>query len=213
MNIAKGYEEVFNRSGPPQREPAQPSRDPFNVRDDDIVTGQALKQYLAEAERRVIGPHLQKTSEQAASSVFGYARTQYKKEFDRWGPEIQQELAKVPKDLWTVDNMETIVNLVAGRHREDYARDRAQEIISQMEPTIRPMGGGSEPIPTAEQKSHSLESDKIPADWKARARQAGITESTVREFCQSNDMTPEQFFQMFEKSPLQPIVAEVPSGR
>ena len=150
--------------------------------------------------------------EMAASGVYGIARQQYPKEFSKYGPEIQQELTKIPRHLWTLDNLDTVVTLVAGRHREDYARERAQELVAQMEPTIRPTGGGSEPVPTSQQKSRTLESDAIPADWKARAKAQGITEATVREFCATNDMTPDQFFEMFEKSPLQPIVAEVPSG-
>ena len=214
LNVARGYEEAFNRSGGPPARPEPPrAPDVFNVRDDDIVTGQQLKQYLDQAQRQVLAPQFQQSTEMAASAIYGFAQSKYADEFKRYGPEIQQELQRVPKQMWTVDNMKTIVDIVAGRHREDYARERAQELIAQMEPTIRPMGGGSEPVPTPEQKNHSLESDKIPADWKARAKQAGITESTVREFCASNDMSPEQFFQMFEKSPLQPIVAEVPSGR
>jgi len=156
---------------------------------------------------------VQQAQEMAASGVYGVARQTHSKDFAKYGPEIQQELAKIPRQLWTLDNIDTVVTLVAGRHREDYARERAQEIIAQMEPTIRPTGGGSEPVPTSQQKSHTLESDAIPADWKARAKAQGITEATVREFCSTNDMTPEQFFEMFEKSPLQPIVAEVPSGR
>ena len=219
LAIARGYHNAFDRGGmaPAPLAPAAPPAAPVgaftNITDDTIVTGRDLRAYLDQAARQYIEPQMRMVGEQAASSVYGTARQLYPKEFQRYGPEIQQELAKIPRNLWTLDNLDTVVTLVAGRHREDYARERAQELVAQMEPTIRPTGGGSEPVPTAQQKSHTLESDAIPSDWKARAKAQGITEATVREFCTTNDMTPEQFFQMFEKSPLQPIVAEVPNVR
>lgn len=183
------------------------------IPDDTIITGKDLNAYMVRAAQQYIEPTVRQLGEQAASSVYGTARQLYPREFAKYGPEIQQELAKVPRNLWTLDNLDTVVTLVAGRHREDYARERAQELVAQMEPTIRPSGGGSEPVPTSQQKTQTLESDAIPGDWKARAKAQGITEATVREFCASNEMTPEDFFKMFEKSPLQPIVAEVPNGR
>ena len=192
--------------------PGNPQASALGLADDTIITGRELKAYLQEAANQVIAPQLRQTAEMSSSAVYGLARQQYPKEFAKYGPEIQQELAKIPRQAWTLDNMDLVVTLIRGRHSEDFARERAQELVAQMEPTIRPTGGGSEPIPTPQSKSHSLESDAIPSDWKARAKAKGITEATIREFCSTNDMTPDQFFEMFEKSPLQPIVAEVPSG-
>lgn len=218
MAIARGYHNIFERGGqqPTQSVPATAVSTPSGMpelADDTILTGRDLKSYLRQAQQQFIAPQMQQSTDMASSGVYGIASMKFKKEFDRYGPEIQQELTKVPRTYWTLDNLETVVNLVAGRHREDYARERAQELVAQMEPTIRPTGGGSVPVPTPHEKSQSLESESIPDDWKLRAKQAGITEATVREFCQSNEMTPEEFFKQFEKSALQPIVAEVPHGR
>ncbi len=81
-----------------------------------------------------------------------------------------------------------------------------------MEPTIRPGGGGSGPTPSTQQ--NPFEGEHIPSDWKQRAKTAGIDERTVREFCASNDMQPDDFWKLFPKgSPLQPIVAEASNGR
>ena len=217
LSITQGYRELFERGTPTQVVPATAAPAPArgglpNLSDDAILTGRDLRQYV-DAYATSLAPQFQQPTELAASGNYGIASLKYQPEFKRWGPEIQLELAKVPKAYWTLDNINTIVDIVAGRHREDYARERAAELIATMEPTIRPTGGGSGPVPTPEQKAQSLESEAIPADWKVRAKQAGITESTIQEFCRTNDMTPEDFFKMFEKSPLQPIVAEVPHGR
>jgi hypothetical protein len=186
------------------------------INDDTIVTGRELRQILGatleQAQKNYLDPNNARLVEMASSSVYGTARQLYPKEFAKYGPEIQQELAKVPRQLWTLDNLDTVVTLIRGRHTEDFAREYAQQYAAQMEPTIRPTGGGSGPTPSPTDKARSLESDAIPSDWKDRAKRAGITEATVREFCTTNDMTPEDFFKMFEKSPLQPIVAEVPRG-
>jgi hypothetical protein len=212
LAITQSYHDAFNRGGPPApaAAPAAPAA-AATFADDTIVTGKELRAVLDAAVQRYAAP-VQQSVDMAASGVYGIARQTYKREFDKYGPEIQVELSKIPRSLWTLDNLDTVVTLVAGRHREDYARERAQELVAQMEPTIRPTGGGSGPVPTPQEKARSLESDSIPSDWKERAKRAGITEATVREFCSTNDMTPEAFFEMFEKSPLQPIVAEVPSG-
>ncbi len=216
LSIARGYHDVFQRSGAPTPQAPQAPAQPTGfqaIADDAILTGRDLRAALTQAQREYLAPQMQQSTDMAASGVYGIASMKYDKEFKRYGPEINQELAKIPKGYWTLDNTDTVVNLVAGRHREDYARERAQELVAQMEPTIRPTGGGSGPVPTSEQKAQSLDSEPIPSEWKARAKQAGITESTIREFCTANDMTPEAFFKQFEKSPLQPIVAEVGYGR
>ena len=115
--------------------------------------------------------------------------------------------------MWTLDNLETVVKLVKVDHIDELAREHAQQLASQMEPTIRSIGaGGSVSVPI--DKAHSLESDKIPVEWKKRALAAGVTENVVREFCQTNEMTVEQFYKQFDHlgkyaGQTNPIVGEI----
>lgn len=221
LQVTRGYEEAFNAGrsfAPPAAQvptpqvPAGPAA-PFRFPDDDaILTGKDFRSTLERAFSQVIGPQLQQTAEQAASGVYAAAQARRPKEFEKWGPEIQQELSKLPRHLWTLDNLEQVVTFVRGKHADEYARDLAQQLVTQMDPTIRPTGGGSGPIPSQHEEKRPLESDAIPEDWKRRAKSAGITEATVREFCAANDMTPEDFWKQFDTSPMQPIVAEAGSG-
>ena len=176
------------------------------VGDDDYITGREMRAMFAQAAQN-LNPTFAQNSELAASAVLGTARQIYAKEFQRYGPEIAAKLATVPKNLWTLDNIETVVKLVKVDHHDELVREDAAKLAATMEPTIRSTGvGGSVSVPS-NNKDVSLESDKIPADWRERARRAGIDERTVREFCQANEMAEETFYKQFE-TPRNAIVAE-----
>lgn len=218
LAIAQGYESAFNRyQGPsvpanaaPTYQPPQQSQPPTGwtpPADDAILTGKDWQNLSQRAFQQYVQPAMQQSVDMAASASYAAVAGKHATGFQKYGPEIQQELAKVPKQYWTLDNLETIVTLVYGRHRDDYAREEAQRLVSQMEPTIRPTGGGSGPIPTQSEQQNPFESESIPADWKMRAKQAGINEATIREFCQANDMSPADFWKQFDSS-RPPMVAE-----
>jgi len=161
------------------------------------ITG---KDAIALADRIVarIQQQAQPTLDTAASAVYGMAALRHAKEFGKYEPEIQTLLARVPKAQWTLDTMDTVVKLVKADHMADYRSEWEQEFVGKMEPTMRSIGNaGSASAPSVD-KSQSLESEKIPTDWKLRAQKAGITESTVAEFCRANDMTTEAFFKLFD---------------
>lgn len=181
--------------------------------DDAILTGKDWRTLSEQAFAQYIQPAMQQSVDMAASASYAAVSQKHSRDFQRFGPEIQQELARVPKQYWTLDNLETVVTLIRGRHTDEVAREMAQQLVSSMDPTIRPTGGGSAPIPTQTEQHNPFESDTVPTDWKMRAKQAGITESTIREFCQANDMSPEDFWKQFGSSPMQPIVAEANVGR
>ena len=216
LAIARGYHDTFERqvpqSVPASAAPQQPFAPPEPARfgqeamigneQHTILTTKDLPKLFAQ----YVQPALQQSTDLAAGGIYAAVQARHPSAFQKYGPEIQQELAKVPKQYWTLDNLETVVTLVYGRHRDDYAREEAQRLVSQMEPTIRPTGGGSGPVPTQSDVKNPFESDEIPSDWKMRAKQAGINESTIREFCQANDMTPEEFWKQFSSRP--PMVAE-----
>ena len=124
--------------------------------------------------------------------------------FEKYGPEVYGHLSRVPKNLWTVDNLKRVVNMVKADHVTDIARLEAERMVAEMGGTLRSTGAAPSPG-TPQNLTASLQSDKIPSEWKDRATKAGITEATVREFCQANGTTPEQFFAQFDRQ----VITEV----
>jgi len=189
---------------------------PVQIEDDAIMTGRDFRTQLGQAYQQQVAPEIQRAWEMAAGATQSAAQMKYAKEWEKHGPEIQAELQKLPAHQRTLDTIEMVVTFVKGKHadedRESYAREHAQRIIAEMGGTIRPTGGGSasnSPI-----QPNPFESDDVPADWKSRAKTAGITEQTLLEFCRSNDMSPDQFWKLFPKgTALQPIVAEAGRGK
>ena len=189
-------------------QPQAPQAPPSRFDDDAIMTGRDFRTQADGFYQQQVAPQIQSAWEMAASATDSAAQIRYAKEYEKYGDEIRRELGKLPAQHRTLDNIGTVVTLIKGRHADDYAREEAQRIVSQMDTTIRPMGGGSSPTPQTQQQDR-LESDDIPAEWRQRAKQAGINQNTLNEFLRSNDMTEEQFWNQFPKgSPLQPIVAE-----
>lgn len=200
MNLGNAIAERFARPVTPQ----QPAFDP-----DAFATGRDIQQAV---ERVGQHPDVQASLELSANGNYRWVQDKYSKEFAKWGAEIQAKLRDVPKRLWSVDTLETVVKLVQADHLTELRAEWQNEARASVEPTMRANGAaGSVPVPE-KNKEHSLESEKIPAEWKLRAQQQGITESTVREFCASQGMSEEQFYKQFE-TPKNQIVAEVPSGR
>ena len=77
-----------------------------------------------------------------------------------------------------------------------------------MTPTMRSGGAGSGSVPTP-QPEFSLKSEKLPEAWRQRAESLGLTEQALTEFCASNGMSREQFFQQFEKGLVSDAVTEI----
>jgi hypothetical protein len=197
---------------PSVEQPAAPQTPTaFGLSDDDYVTGKDVKALMKDIADRQVNPAVGGALEMAASANFGLTQQKFAKDFQNYGPEIIARLASVPKNMWTIDNLETVVKLVRSDHIEDIARERATEMASSMEPTIRSTGGGSAAsVPI--QPEHSLESEKIPTEWKERAARVGLTDRDVREFCAANNMTPEEFYKQFD-TPRNAIVTEVSQKR
>ena len=177
-----------------------------DVADDDFITGAQMKRMLASASNA----NADAAVELAASSVLGLARQQYPQDFARYGPEISQKLAGVPRHLWTLDNLTTVVKLVRSDHLEEIVRERAAQFSAGADPGIRSTGAAPASAPVAQE--HSLASERIPAEWKRRAVAAGVTEATVAEFCRANDMSSEAFYKQFE-TPMNRIVEDIPQRK
>lgn len=144
-------------------------------------------------------PTLQRLAQQNAALTVRHVATdpRFADVFQKYGPEVHAMIARVPVEQRTVDIVEGAAKLVKADHLEELSRERANQILQGMEPTIRPTGGGATPpSPTPDL---SLKSDKLPSDWRDRAAKVGLTERDLDEFCSGAGISREQFFQQFEK--------------
>lgn len=174
--------------------PAAPSYDP-----QAYTTGQDVEN-IVRATAQQFQPAIERLAEQTATAIYQNTSRdpRYTDVFQKYGPEVTQYLARIPRAQWTVDIVEGAAKLVRADHLDDLARERANQIVQGMEPTIRPSGGGAAPAsPTPD---FSLKSEKLPTDWRERAAKVGLDERTLDEFCIANGMSREQFFGQFGKS-------------
>lgn len=195
-------EAVEQRDTVPPTTQAAPVDD-FGFADDEYVSGAQIKRALARLNTGG-GDALSL----AASGNEHVVRGKYASDFAKYGTEINALIARVPANLRTVDNLEQCVRMVRSNHLEEIASERAQQIASELGATFRSTGAGTPPPPVS--RDASLESDKIPSAWKARAAKAGITERTVEDFCRANDMSAADFYKQFD-TPLNRIVEETSS--
>jgi hypothetical protein len=193
----------------PQPEPAAPAVNTapqgFDFADDDYISGKQLRDTLG----RFV-PQQNTAVELAASANVGIVRQMHAQDFARYGREIENKIAQVPAHLRTLDNLQMVVKMVRSDHVDEIAHERAQQLVSTMDPTLRSNGGGAPPVPASHE--NTLAADTVPAEWKRRALAAGITDRTVEEFCRSNDMTPADFYKQFA-TPMNRIVEDVPTRR
>lgn len=204
LGIAQATTDMLSHGGAPAAAPEPIAAPAYNVADDEYLTGAQFKQALAATRSEDPGLRM------AADANLGLVRQQFAQDFAKYGTEISALIAQVPANLRTIDNLTRCVKMIRSDHVDEIAAERAQQLASTMAPTLRPNGGGSAPAPVT--REHTLESEKIPDAWKARARAANITEDTVTDFCRANGMTPAQFYKQFD-TPMNNIVGEVNQRR
>lgn len=184
----------------PPAAPVAPVASRFDVADDEYMTGAQFRRAQAAVAPDTTAINL------AADNSLAIVRQQYATDFAKYGPEISALLASVPANLRTIDNLQRVVKMVRSDHVDEIAAERAQQLVATMAPTVRPTGGAGSTAPVS--REYSMESEKIPAEWKERARAAKITDETVYEFCRANGMTPTDFYKQFD-TPMNKIVQDV----
>lgn len=179
----------------------QPPAAPMPMMEDEtFIDGKTFKAAMQNAGQQ-INPWLQRSIQMSSDAMLAGAMQQYPKEFKRYYPDIMGKLALVPRDQWTLDTMRIIINLVKGDHVEDYAQERAEELLRDRQTTLRSNGSsGSLPGQPQTIDGLSLESEKLPAPYRDRLAKVGMTLDQVREFCRSNDMELKDWFTMAEKA-------------
>lgn len=188
----------------PAAAPAPAAPAGFDFADDDYISGAQLRKVLA------ANANGGQAVELAASANVGILRQQFANDFAKYGREIDALVAQVPTHLRTLDNLTRVVKMVRSDHVDEIAHERAQQLVSTMDPTLRSTGGGAPPVPAS--RENTMEAEIIPPDWKRRALAAGITDRIVEEFCRSNDMPPVEFYKQFA-TPMNRIVEDVSTRR
>jgi hypothetical protein len=206
LGIAQTATDMLQTNVAPPQPPAAPAPAAHDVGDDEYMTGRDFRRAL-EAQRAT--PDMTAVT-LAADANLSIVRGQFAQDFGRYGGEINALIDRVPANLRTIDNLRRCVNMVRSDHVDEIAAERAAQLAATIAPTLRPTGGGS--APAAVSREHSLESEKIPDAWKARARAANITEGTVSEFCRANGMSEADFYKQFDTSP-NAIVGDVSQRR
>jgi hypothetical protein len=182
----------------PPAAPSQAQRFDLDIPDDDFISGRQMKQliqqYGAAGQGDPVARHL------AASSNMHAIQQMQPDAFKRWAPEIHAEIAKVPPELRTLDNLQLVVQIVQGRHVQELvdeqARQKAVLLAQEQVATIRSGTGGSTAIPTL---TTDLRSDDLPEHWRKQAELHGLTLDAVREFCHATGESMESYFETVKK--------------
>jgi hypothetical protein len=149
-------------------------------------------------------PMLDSMSAAIAQGARAQAAMASQKEFAKYGPEIDNEVAKVPVAQRTVDLYRYAVDIVKGRHVDEIAEERVRERMAGLPMAERSMGGASGSVATG-----LVDWEKLPPGIKDKWQRAGITEATIREDCAKWGMTPEKFLEMTVGGQ---VISETPDG-
>jgi hypothetical protein len=198
----------INTGPPPQQpQPQQPYTNQYGsyvppVQQDpgfnqtEYVTGADIQRLAPKLIQDAVNPQLTAVIDMTAQGNLAHVQRDNAAIFQKYGPEVNIKLANVPKNLWTVDNLRTVVNLVKADHVEELASEIASQRFAGLGAELRSNGSPTPPVAQPEPKN-TLQSNEIPQDWKDRAAKAGLTEQTVDEWCRANEISREQFYSTF----------------
>ena len=209
-----GTLEKFNQTGnitppqqpqyqtPPTPQPQAPPPQSAELAGDDYVTGGQVQQWAQQQMQRVNQQNqaqFQGYAQQLAGIAKGQVRGKHQDVFNRYGPEIEMQIAQLPAEQQTVDNLELVVKLVKGDHVEELVEIAMRERGAvNAEPALRSTGGGTSSTDITP-RENTLDDERVPEGWKKRARAAGIDDSTVDEWCQMQGISKKQFYSDFQR--------------
>lgn len=197
LNLAKTMEQALKTAMPQQFAPpaqpapqAQPQSRPTT--DDWLVQPDVATQRIAEgvfAERFAPAiANLQSVAAQFAQTQRYLAETKWATEFARYGPEIDTLMANVAPEQRTLENYGKVVTFVRGNHFDELAAEKAQKLSAQGGLGERSGGGGFTGTPQG-----GVDLNKLPHGVGEIARQKGVTEQMVRDYCRATNTTPEEW--------------------
>ena len=176
-----------------QTRPPAPTLDP-----NDYLTGQ---QFMDHGQRFVT--QAQQAAQQAAQpAIDGMAqmtlnmvKTQRPEVFGKYGHEVLALLDTVPKQNWTIDNVNLMADVVRGRHIEELANDRARQLLAQ-DPALR--SSGTNGLQTTPPEPSPW--DALPEGVRNHLQSQGITLAFIREHAPKMGMTEKAWIEKFGKT-------------
>ena len=191
LGIAEAQAAALQRPLQVQVPQQQYSRFDMDMADDDFVDGKRLKRLISQFANNPATIDYA-ARQQAAGALLATIEMRRAEDFRRWGTEIRQELLKLDPGVWTLDNLNIVVDIVKSRHIDELAAEKAQRLVNESHPTIRSGSGGSgSGVPY---KPMTMDSEGVPREWREAARAQGITEQQVWEFCQQAGISEEQYY-------------------
>ncbi len=156
-------------------------------------------------------PLMQQTTQTMASAIRGMAAQKNPTEFTRWGGEIDAAISGVDPAYRTLDLYDKAVTLVKGQHLDEVVQEERQKWQASLSnPGERSAGGGAPFVGSA----RAIDMETLPPQFKEVCKQAGVTESSILEFCRASDTPVEQWVEMVKSDKAFAAVAgQAPSGK
>jgi hypothetical protein len=198
------------QQGTVQSDPApSPVDDQFaSIRDDDLIDGRTAKVMMQQYGERMqpVFQGMRTLYDMGTSQLENFSKMETKREWEKYGTEIKEiiDARKQAKVLEPADYTEAI-EIVKGRHFQDYVEEKAQQMLSGV-PTTEGVGDGGltgmagDNIP------------QIPENYKAVLEDNGMSMKDVEEMvarrrAQGDNITVEKWLEMASR---QQIVRDGP---
>jgi len=179
-------------AAPPPAPPAlrMPTGDQWIV-EPEVATRNVAESVIADKLTPMV-QGMQMLAGQYASVVRMNAQNRYADDFRRYGPEIDALMAQAAPEQRTLENYEKVVTYIRGQHRDEFVREEAEKLIAQGGLGERSGGGGGVGTP----QSGGLDFAKLPHGVGEIAKQKGLTEGMVRDYCKANHITTDDWMRM-----------------
>ena len=193
LNLATSMADTLQRVQPPKPQAApapqaQPVQMPYT--DEWLVQPEKATQRVVGDMMTPMVQGLQSMTQQFASTARMLAESKFGDEFRRYGPEIDTLMAEVPPENRTLENYAKVVTYVRGSHFEELAKEKAPSLLQGAVGERSGVGG------VGGATASGVAFDKLPHGVGEIARQKGLTESMVRDFCKATGMKESDWMEM-----------------
>jgi hypothetical protein len=158
--------------------------------------GAASMQQMNQMYESKLAPQLEATTSQLASIAVQNAQLQYPNDFNKWGPEIAQQLAQLPPASKTAENIKMVIDIVRGRHANEIQEEVVQRRMQELQDsgTMRPDGSvqGSDTTPNIANRL-DLDDERFTHTFNMGGKQL-----TFRQVCDRYGTTPADIDRMID---------------
>ena len=179
-----------------QQPPQQQQQPQFQMpTDDDFLSSpaNATQRYVDALKTQQLDPVVNSLYQQQAELALYNVQRDEKESFDRWGPEIMQNLRQIDPRLWNPSNIRKVVSMVRGEHADDLVKDRLEKEIQRRldSGTLRPDGATMTSSPTpASGVDFNRYVAELPPRYSAYLERARMTPQVFEEFLQKTECEP-----------------------